>query len=176
MKRESIGAAEKGNMGGVRGLIIFTPREHNDIGRRRLDSHRPRVGVLAPAGLLEEAHDVVGNTAKVAAAVGRHGAEQTLAGLLGEVRLLENALRGVDVGEVESGARVARVEDGGEAHTGLQGPHHDAVHLVIGDVARLAEVDGVDDLVVAVFLVAVEVFCLPAMAYAKKGSQQCCSS
>jgi hypothetical protein len=59
---------------------------------------------------------------------------------------------------------VARVEDGGEAHAGLQGAHHDAVHLVVGDVAVLAEVDRVDDLIIAVLLVAVEVFCLPAVA------------
>jgi hypothetical protein len=38
------------------------------------------------------------------------------------------------------------------------------VHLVVGDVAVLAEVDRVDDLIVAVLLVAVEVFCLPAVA------------
>jgi hypothetical protein len=39
------------------------------------------------------------------------------------------------------------------------------VHLVVGDVPVLPEVDRVDDLVVAVFFVAVEVFCLPAVAW-----------
>jgi hypothetical protein len=37
------------------------------------------------------------------------------------------------------------------------------VHLVVGDVPSLPEVDGIDDLVIPVLLVAVEVFCLPTV-------------
>ena len=59
---------------------------------------------------------------------------------------------------------MARVEDGGQAHAGLQGGHHDAVHLVVDDVADLPEVHGVDDLVVAVGFVAVEVLGLSAVS------------
>ncbi len=95
-----------------RGLVVFAPREHDNVGGRRFGGDGTAVGVLASCGLLEEAHYVAGDTAKIALAVGRDDAEQTLAGLLGEVGLLEDALGGVDVGEVEGGARVARVEDG----------------------------------------------------------------
>lgn len=160
-----------GEMGNERGLIILAPRKHHHICRGRLDRHRPRISILATASLLEEAHNIVGHTAQITAAIRRHGAEQALTSLFGEVGLLEDALGGVDVGQVEGSARVARVEDGGETHAGLEGAHHDAVHLVVGDVAGLAEVDRVDDLVVAVFLIAVKVFCLPAVSYAKLGTR-----
>ena len=86
-----------------------------------------------------------------------------MAGFFGEVGLFEDALGGVDVGEVEGGAGVAGVEDGGEADAGLEGADHDAMHFVVDDVAGLAEVDGVDDFVIAVFFVAVEVFGLAAV-------------
>jgi len=38
------------------------------------------------------------------------------------------------------------------------------VHLVVGNVSNLTEIDWVDDLVEAVFFVAVEILGLPAMA------------
>ena len=44
------------------------------------------------------------------------------------------------------------------------------MHFVVDNVACSSEVDGVDDLVVAVVLVAVEIFCLAAMScYCKLG-------
>ena len=58
---------------------------------------------------------------------------------------------------------MAGVEDRGQAHTGGEGHDEDAVHFVIDDVAGLAKVDWVDDLVVAVIFVAVEVFGLAAV-------------
>ena len=60
---------------------------------------------------------------------------------------------------------MARVEDGGQSDAGLQGGHHDAVHFVVDDVAGGAEVDGVDDFVVAVVFVAVEVGGLAPVAW-----------
>jgi hypothetical protein len=45
----------------------------------------------------------------------------------------------------------------------MQRPHHDSVHLVIGDVTDLAEVDRVDDLVESVLLVSIKVLSLTAM-------------
>lgn len=146
-------------------LIILAARPHHHVRRRRLGRHGAVVRLIARRGLLEEAHDVAGDAAHVAARVGRDDGEQALAGFLGEVGLLEDALRGVDVGEVEGGAGVARVEDSGEADAGLEGGHHDAVHFVVDDVAHLAEVDGVDDLVVAVGLVAVQVFGLASVTW-----------
>lgn len=50
---------------------------------------------------------------------------------------------------------MARVEDCRETHARLQGSHHDAMHFIIDDVAVLAKVDGIDDLIVTIRLVAV---------------------
>lgn len=69
--------------------------------------------------------------------------------------MLEKTLGRVDVGKIERRARVAGVEDGGEAHTWHKRLHHDAVHFVIDDVFGLFEVDRVDYFVVAVVFIAV---------------------
>jgi len=50
---------------------------------------------------------------------------------------------------------MARVEDGRQPHSGLQGLHDDMVDLVVDDVAVFFEVDGVDDFVVSILLIAV---------------------
>jgi len=63
--------------------------------------------VFSTGSLLEEAHDVACNAAKVALAVGGDNAEQALAGLLGKIGLLEDTLGGIYVWEVESGSRMA---------------------------------------------------------------------
>jgi hypothetical protein len=120
--------------------------------------------ILAARSLLEEAHDVARDTTEVALAVGRDDAEKALAGLLGEIGLLEDALGGVDVGEVEGGSRMARVEDGCKPYSARERPYHDAVHFVVCNVSDLAEIDWVDNLIEAVFFVAVEILGLPAMA------------
>jgi hypothetical protein len=52
---------------------------------------------------------------------------------------------------------MARVEDGRQAHAGLEGLHDDVVDLVVDDVAVLFEVDGVDDLVASILLITVEI-------------------
>lgn len=90
-----------------RGLVIFASGKHDDIGRRCLGGQCPVIRVVAGGGLLEEAHDVVGNATEIALAVGRDNAEETLAGLLGKVGLLEDALGGVDVRKIQCGSRVA---------------------------------------------------------------------
>ena len=138
-------------------LVILATRKHDDVGRRRLGRHGASVGILPSGGLLEEAQNIVGHAAEIALAVGGDGTEKTLAGLLGEIGLLEDALGGVDVGKIEGGTRMARVEDGCETHAARQGSHHDAVHLVVGNVSDLSEIDRVDDLVETVFFVAIEV-------------------
>jgi hypothetical protein len=147
-----------------RGLVILAARKHDDVGRRGLGSNGFLMGGVSLSGFLEEPHDVVGDAGQIALAVGRDSVQEPLASLLGKVGLLYDALRRVDVGEVESCARVARVEDGSEAHACLEGPDHDSVHFVVCDMAVLAEIDRIDDFVVAVGLVAVEILCLPSMA------------
>jgi hypothetical protein len=49
---------------------------------------------------------------------------------------------------------VAGVEDGGQAHTGLEGFYDVVVDLVVDDVASGLVVDGIDYFVVAVVFVA----------------------
>jgi hypothetical protein len=41
------------------------------------------------------------------------------------------------------------------------------VHLVIGDVSSLSEVNGVDDLIVAIFFIAIQILGLSTMTCAK---------
>lgn len=106
-------------------------------------------------GFLEEAHCCGSHAAHVAASVGGYDTEQALARFLGEVGLFEDAGGGVDVWEVESGAGVAGVEDGGQTDTGSEGLDHDAVHFVVDDVAGVSKVDWVDHFVVAVVFVPV---------------------
>ena len=145
-------------------LVILAPRPHHHVRGARLSRHGAVIRLIPVRGFLDEAHEVARHAAHVAARIGRDDGEQALPGFLGEVGLFEDALGGVDVGEVQGGAGVAGVEDGGEADAGLEGGHHDAVHFIVDDVADLAEVDGVDDLVVAVWFVAVEVFGLASVA------------
>lgn len=73
--------------------------------------------ILAAGGLLEKAHNVVCDTAKIALAVRRNNTQKTLAGLLGQVGLLEDALGGVDVRKVEGGTGMTRVEDGRQSNS-----------------------------------------------------------
>jgi hypothetical protein len=50
---------------------------------------------------------------------------------------------------------VAGIEDGGQSHTRLEGRDHDAVHLIVDNVASGAEINGIDDFVITVIFVAV---------------------
>lgn len=146
-------------------LVVLAARPHHHVRGARLGRHGAVVRLVPVGGLLDEAHEVGRHAAHVAARVRRDDGEEALARFFCQVGLFEDALGGVDVGQVEGGAGVAGVEDGGEAHAGGEGGHHDAVHFVVDDVADLAEVDGVDDLVVAVGFVAVEVFGLASVSY-----------
>ena len=60
---------------------------------------------------------------------------------------------------------MARVEDGRQAHARLKRLDNQVVEVVIDDVALALVVDRVDDLVVAVVLVAVQVLGLTAVAW-----------
>jgi hypothetical protein len=61
---------------------------------------------------LEEAHSCGCHAAEIAASVRGNDTKKTGAGFLGEVGLFEETLGGVDVGEIERGARVAGIEYG----------------------------------------------------------------
>ena len=57
------------------------------------------------------------------------------------------------------------VEDCRQAYARHEGLHQDAVHFVVDDVAGYSEVDRVYDFVITIIFVAVEIRCLPTMAY-----------
>ena len=153
-----------GDVGVLRRLRVFAAAPHDDVCRAGLGLLGSFVGVVAAGCLLNEAHGRAGHAAKIAACIRRYDTEETLAGFFGQVGLLENALGGVDIGQIESGAGVARVEDGCQTNTGLQRLDHHTVHLVVDNVAGATEVYGVDNLVVTIFFVAVEVGSLAAVS------------
>ena len=148
-----------------RRLRVFTTRPHDDVGRGSL-------GLLVPLccarvlvdDFFPEGHDAGNHPAHVAAEVAHSCAQQTLAGLGEEVGLFDRSLGGIHIWQIERRARVTRVENRRETASGREGAYHYIVHLVVDDMAGLLEVDGVDDFVVSVVLVAVEVFGLPAVA------------
>ena len=145
-------------------LVVFAPRPHDDVGGRCLGDLVLLVNLVARCGFLEKPHGWRSNATYISTSVLGHDRKQALPSLLGKIWFLENTLSRVDVWQVECGAGVAGVEDGGQAHTWLEGLYHDAVHLIVNDVACYSEVDGVDDFVVAVVFVAVKIRCLPAVA------------
>ena len=152
------------NIGVLRRLLILGARPHNNIGRRSLGLLVPLVCRVASGCFLEETHSGRSHTAEIAAGIGRDDGEKALASFFGEVGFFENALCGVDVREIEGRARVAGVEDGGQAHTRLKALDHDSVHLIVDDVTDSSEVDRVDDFVIAVLFIAVQIGCLAAVA------------
>lgn len=60
---------------------------------------------------------------------------------------------------------MAGVEDGRQAHTGLEGFDHNQVHIIVDNVAGYPEVDGVNYFVIAVFFIAVEILCSAPVAF-----------
>ena len=150
---------------GLRSLIIFTPRPHDDIRRGCLCDFVTLIRIFTLRRFLKESHRRGSHAAHVSASVGRYNTEQALTSFFRKIGLFEHARGGVDVGKVESRARMAGVEYCGEPDTGLKGLDHDTVHLVIDDMACAAEVDGVDYFVVAVFFIAVEIWGLAAVPY-----------
>ena len=114
--------------GHSRGLRVLTPRPHDNIRRTRLRNLIPLIHLIARCRLLKESHRCTRNSTHIAFRIGRNDTEQPLPGLLGQIGLFEHTLGRVDVGEVESGARMAGVEDGGQTHTWLERFDHDVVH------------------------------------------------
>jgi len=66
---------------------------------------------------------------------------------------------------------VARVEDGRQTNAGLKRFDNVVMDLVVDNVAVLLEVDRVDDFVVAIFLIAVGILGLPAVACKRKNGE-----
>ena len=119
----------------VRSLSIFAATPHHHICRARLGLLVFLVRLLASGGLLEEAHGRACHAAHVATSIRTNDTKQALTCLLGQVGLFEDPLGAVDVGEIESGAGVAGVEDGCQTDPRLKGLDHDAVHFVVDDVS-----------------------------------------
>lgn len=148
----------------IRSLRILASTPHDHICRAGLRPLVLPVHGVASCSLLEKAHSSRCHAAQIATGVTGNDAQQALAGLFGKIWLLENTLGAVDVRKVEGGPGVAGVEDGSEAHTWLQWLNHDTVHLVVYDVTCLAEINGVDHLIVAVLFVAVQIFGLSSVS------------
>lgn len=147
----------------LRSLIVFASRPHDDVSGRspRLDGLLvPRVSSESGLG---EAEYLLSDASHVTRGVGGHGAQETLAGLGRQVGLLENTLGGVEVRQVETGARVARVEDGRQSDTGLERLHNHVMKVVVDDVARVLVIYRVDNFIVTVLLITVFVLRLSTM-------------
>lgn len=145
-------------------MIVPAAAPHDHVGGRRLGTLGLLIRLAAPQRRLGKAQYGACDSPDIAAAVVADSLEQTLPCLLGKVGLLEDTLGAVEVWQVQDGARVAAVKEGRETHTGLQRLDHMVVDFVVDDVACPLMVDGVNDLVVAVLLVAARVFGLPAMS------------
>lgn len=60
---------------------------------------------------------------------------------------------------------MARIEDGGQTDTGLEGLDHDAVHFIVDDVASHTKIHGVNDLIVTVLFITVCILGLAAVSW-----------
>lgn len=155
----------KGKDGNIRSLIVLATTPHDNIGRRCLCPLGALIGLIAAAKrCLGDGEQAAGHASNIATSIGANSRKQTLTSLLGKVGLLDDALGAVDIGQIKNGARVAAVKDGSQSHTGLEGLHDDIVNLIVDDMADGLEVNRVDDLIIAVVLIAVGIFSLPTMA------------
>lgn len=66
---------------------------------------------------------------------------------------------------------MARVEDRSQSYTRWQWHNHYSVHLVIHDVSDLAKIDWVNNLVISIFLVAIQILGLTTMTWVVSISQ-----
>lgn len=86
-------ARRLGRDGGVRaGLVVLAAAPQDDVGGAGLGPDSLLVGLVATYGALGEAHEGARNPAHVTPRVRHDSGEQPLAGLLGEVGLLQHAL------------------------------------------------------------------------------------
>lgn len=121
--------------------------------------------IAAAKRSLGDGEQAASHASNIATSIRANGLKQTLTSLLSKVRLLDHALGAVNVRQIKNGARVAAVKDASQAHTGLERLHDGKVNLIVDDVAGRLEVNGVDNLIEAVFLIAVGIFSLSTMAY-----------
>lgn len=158
----------------LRCLVILAARPHDDISRRGTRISGLLVSVVTPICRFGKLEDGAGQAAEVTGGIGLDGIKQTSTSLLGEVGFLQNTLGGVDVWQIHDGSGVAGVEDGRETNTGQQGLHNVEVDLVVDNVAVLLMIDRVDDFVVAVILVAIEIFRLTSVTCRVGGKRLAC--
>lgn len=147
----------------LRSLIVFASRPHYDVSGRspRLDGLLvPRVSSESGLG---EAEYLLSDASHVTRGVGGHGTQETLTGLSRQVGLLENTLGRVEIRQVETGTRVARVEYSRQPDTGLERLHNHVMKVVVDDVARVLVIYRVDNFIVTVLLVTVFVLRLSTM-------------
>ena len=147
----------------LRSLRVLASTPHDDIRWARLGLLRFLVPLLPLRGLLQETHRCAGHAAHVAPGVCTDNTQQPLSSFLRQIRLFEHALGAVDVRQVERGAAVTGIEDSSQAHTRLESLYHDAMHLIVNDVPYNAEVDWVNDFIVAVLLIPICIRRLPSM-------------
>lgn len=145
-------------------LIVFATTPHDDVCRACLGPDIFLVYFVATGCFLEQRHGRVCHAAEIATRIARNDAQKALSGFLGEVGFLEYTLGRVNVGQIQSRTRVARVKNGSQSNTGLQRHDHDPVHLVVNNVPDLSEVYRVDDLIVAVLFIAIQIGRLTTMA------------
>ena len=123
------------------------------------------IGLISAAKCcLGDGEQAASHASNIATSIGTNSGKQTLTSLLGKVGLLDHALGAVNIGQIHNGAGVTAIEDASQAHTSLEGLHDSIVNLIVDDVTGGLEVDGVDDLIKAVFLIAIGIFSLPTVA------------
>jgi hypothetical protein len=148
----------------LRSLGILGSTPHDDISRTGLGPKVLFVHIVTVNRLLEQTGGTANHAANITARIARYNAEQSLASFLGQVWFFEHTLGRVNVWEVERGAGVAGIENGGQPDSGLERRNHDTVHLIIHNVTCSAEVDGVDYFIIAIILVTVKILCLTAVS------------
>ena len=80
-----------------------------------------------------------------------------MAGFLGKVGFLEDTLGGIDIRQIQSGGRVAGVEDRSQSYSRLEWSNHDPVHFIINNMACGTEIDRVNDFVVTIVFITVQI-------------------
>lgn len=149
----------------LRGLRVLASRPHDNISRRSLGLLRLLVRIITLDGRLCETKHSASQTSHVTTSIGSDGAQQSLTGFLRQVGFLQYTLGRVYVGKIHDSSRMARVKDGCQTHTRLQGSHTSEVNFVVNNMSSSLVIDRIDDLVVAVVFVTVQILGLTTVTY-----------
>jgi hypothetical protein len=148
----------------LRSLRILRTTPHDHIRRARLCSKILLPHIPTRRNLLKQPTGPAKHAGHILSRITRHNTQQALPSFFGQIGLLEHTLRAVEVREIERRATVAGVEDRSESDPWLERGYHDSVHFIVDNMACGAEVDGVDDFVVAVVFIAIQIFRLSSMS------------